>query len=125
MNESTHEILKRLAPEFVGLDEAEREHKAAWRPADVFRTNDWFNWKARDAARSLLDAHAQALVRVEKAKKFIDAFTLWEADVIQDGAVWATQTGLPALTQELYDRWAEGPESLQALRNDFLKKIGE
>ena len=59
--------------------------------------------------------------KVERAKTFIYAFTQWEADMIETGEVWATEDGLPKLTQELYDRWVEGPNSLQNLRNEALR----
>lgn len=79
----TSEILKALAPEFVALDEAERmatqgewerhPNKRYWvllpENDENNENNALFCVKARNQIRDLLDAYAQALVKLAKAKE--------------------------------------------------------
>lgn len=53
----------------------------------------------------------------KKAMAFVMRLERWEADLIEEDDCW--RDGLPAFTQELYDRWME----LQAERN-ALKELG-
>lgn len=88
---TTTEILKAHAPEFVALDEVEKEAELGpWRPrgcsgrmitrsdgyygngflADVdLLTNTQLICESRNKIRALLDAYAQTLVKLERAKQ--------------------------------------------------------
>jgi len=90
----TKEILEKFAPEFVALDDAERKsYPAPWKmdnsgwifegkPAIKFEVQSRdgafhnadgkFVYEAKWSTRALLDAHAQALGKLEKAREALE-----------------------------------------------------
>jgi len=46
----------------------------------------------------------------------------WEADWVDADECWRTDSGLPILNQELYDRWCNQPDCLQQRRYDLLSQ---
>ncbi len=55
----------------------------------------------------------------ERFRAVLEAYEQWEADLLMCGEAWSTPSGLPRMTQALYDRWME----IQAMRNDALGRL--
>lgn len=84
-----------------------------------------------DLAASIATALAQARADgLEEAAKIADertkaleavavAYERWEADLISDNDCWRDPSGLPSITEELWDRCVE----IQSMRNEALGRF--
>ena len=57
----------------------------------------------------------------DAAHRLLQRIETWEAKLIMEDAAWATATGLPCFTQELWDEWI----GLQTERNRVLQRFRE
>lgn len=59
---------------------------------------------------------AKLLIENTEYKKYLEALEVFEAELIECDECWDTESGLPTITKEFYDKWIQ----LQHGRNELL-----
>lgn len=103
---TTSETLKAYDPRFVGLDEAQEQFsklEKVWIICAEAETNDFVHYARKDT-RPLLDAYAQALVKLARARNCLSGFlelAKKSPEVANDPEWPEVEKGFQALLKEL------------------------